>query len=90
MFYLGNTEKTDKFVPVLKDCNLERSFNLKNVIYSINVLQSYRNILVVGCKSGQIKYIDLNKNKMVSINTDNDDFVGDLLCLEKLRIPEKE
>lgn len=32
-----------------------------------------------------MKYIDISKNKMVSINTDHDEFIGDIILLEKLR-----
>jgi len=59
LFYIGNTEKRDKFVPMLKECYIERSFDLKELIYKIIVPQNYRNILIAGCKKGIIKYIDL-------------------------------
>ena len=46
--------------------------------------------MLVGCKKGVLKYIDLNRNKMVSIVTDHEDIIADILCIEKLRISEKE
>lgn len=47
--------------------------------------KNFKNILVVGCAAGLIKYIDLLKNKMVTIRTDHDDFVGEIILIEKGR-----
>ncbi len=54
------------------------------------VPNNYKNILVVGSKKGLLKYIDLTKNKMVSVVTDHQDFIGDMVCLEKLKVTEAD
>lgn len=51
---------------------------------------NYKNVLIVGSKKGIMKYIDLTKNKMVSVVTDHQDFIGDMLCLEKLKVSESD
>lgn len=45
---------------------------------------------MAGCKAGLLKYIDISKGKMVSVNTDHDEFIGDILLIEKLRPLEAE
>lgn len=65
---------------------MERTFNLKTPVYCMAVPKSFRNILIIGSKGGVIKYIDLNKNKMVTINTDHRDIIGDMILIEKLRV----
>lgn len=44
----------------------------------------------MGCKNGVLKYIDTNKDKMVSVNTDLDEFIGDIILLEKIRVIESD
>ena len=51
---------------------------------------NFKNILIAGCKNGQLKYIDTVKGKMVTIITDHKDLIGDMVCLEKLKINESD
>lgn len=81
------TRRLSKQFPLqLSDCVVERTFNLKTPVYSMSVPKSFRNIVVVGSKAGVLKYIDLNKNKMVTINTDHRDIIGDMIIIEKLKV----
>ena len=51
---------------------------------------NYKNILIIGSKNGVCKYIDLNKSKMITINTDHKDMIGDILLIEKLKLNESD
>ena len=56
----------------------------------MSVPYNYKNILIIGSKNGVCKYIDLNKSKMITINTDHKDMIGDILLIEKLKLNESD
>ncbi|KAL4454440.1 hypothetical protein ABPG73_015248 [Tetrahymena malaccensis] len=84
------TKSLHSFNPQLVDCCLERTFNLKTPIYCMSIPRSFKNIIIVGSKNGVLKYIDLNKSKMVTINTDHKDMIGDMILIEKLKLSEQD
>ena len=51
---------------------------------------NFRHILIVGCKNSIMKYIDIPKNKMISITTEHGDNIGDIICIEKTKISERD
>lgn len=59
---------------------------MKSPIFCLVVPKSFRNILIAGSKGGILKYIDLNLNKMVTVNTDHRDIIGDIILIEKLKV----
>lgn len=82
----GTISLSKKFADQMVDCGLERTFNLKTPIYCMSIPRSFKNIIIVGSKGGVLKYIDLNKSKMVTINTDHRDMIGDMILIEKLKV----
>lgn len=83
-------EKSKSFVPELRSCTVEKTYNVKTQVLSMVCPNNFSHILCAGCKDSVLKYIDISKGKMVTINTKHGDNLGDMLLIEKTRINERD
>ncbi|CAD8170224.1 unnamed protein product [Paramecium octaurelia] len=80
-----------QIAPQLSNVQLDKEIDIFWGVTGCISPSNYPNLLIVfGNQPNKLKYVMLNKNKVVEINTDNETYCGQLLLIEKHRIHDTQ
>ncbi len=69
---------------------MEKVFTVNSHVLTLNVPLNFTSILIIGTKNGIIKMVDLNKMKIVTIQTTHNEMICNIMIIEKMRLLEND